>query len=150
MLGQALSKALPAKGYHLIILTRKKPAGILNPESGIEYTEWNIKEQIIDRDAVAKSDFIIHLAGASVAEKRWTAERKKEIEDSRVISSALLVKALKEIPNKIKAVISASAIGWYGTDSLSKGEGRGEGFVETDPPAHDFLGQTCRLWEESI
>ncbi len=145
MLGKALSKALLAKRYHLIILTRKKPAGTLNQESEIVYTEWDINKQTIDRDAIAKSDYIIHLAGASITEKRWTEKRKKEIENSRVMSSALLVMGLKEFPNNVKTVISASAIGLYGSDSLSKGEGRGKTFVETDPPAHDFLGQTCRL-----
>ena len=64
-----------------------------------------------------QSDYIIHLAGANVAEKRWTDKRKKEIVESRTKSGALLIKAMKEMPNKIKAVISASAIGWYGPDT---------------------------------
>lgn len=67
---------------------------------------------------------------------------------SRIQSSALLIKALKEIPNNVKAVVSASAIGWYGPDDISKK--RPEGFVETDPADASFLGETCRWWEESI
>jgi uncharacterized protein (TIGR01777 family) len=58
-----------------------------------------------------------------------------------VKSGELLVKVLSENENKVKAVISASGIGWYG---------EGDDFVETDPPADDFLGQTCKQWEESI
>ena len=57
------------------------------------------------------------------------------------------MKSLKEIPNKIKAVISASAIGWYGADT---NESKQNGFKEDAPAANDFLGKTCKLWEESI
>ena|ERR1043165_81460 len=83
---------------------------------------------------ISNADFIIHLAGTSLAEKR-----KKEIVDSRVMSSELLVKGIKVNPNNIKAVISASAIGWYGPD-LPSPQGEGQGVrLETDPPANDFL-----------
>ena len=149
LIGQALSNALLAKGYEIIILTRK-PKIATGKTAKLFYAEWNINEQTIDIDAITKSDYIIHLAGASISEKRWTAKRKKEIAESRVMSSALLIKALKENPNNVKAVISASAIGWYGPD-LPSPQGEGQGVrLETDPPANDFLGQTCKLWEESI
>jgi hypothetical protein len=92
------------------------------------------------------------LAGAGVADKRWSESRKQEIVDSRTKSSALLVKALQETPNKVKAVISASAIGWYGPDEMNtqNNEGAAKGFVETDPSYPDFLGTTCAAWEASI
>ncbi len=105
-----------------------------------------MREQLIT-DSIAKADYIVHLAGANVADKRWTKGRKQEIVDSRVKSSALLIKAMQETPNNIQAVISASAIGWYGEDSPQSKE---HGFKEDSPPSNDFLGQTCRLWEESI
>ena len=91
---------------------QKKPSN-----KNISYAKWNVEKGEIDKDAIAQSDYIIHLAGANVAEKRWTDKRKKEIVESRTKSGALLVKSLKEIPNKVKAVISASAIGWYGADT---------------------------------
>jgi uncharacterized protein (TIGR01777 family) len=107
-----------------------------------------VDKQTIDEDAIKKADYIIHLAGAGVADKRWTEKRKKEIIESRTLSSALLVKALAEIPNNVKAVISASATGWYGADD-KKFRGK-KGFTEDAPADKEFLGETCRLWEESI
>ena len=114
----------------------------------VEYATWDLSSQTIDVQAIQKADYIVHLAGAGVVDKRWTDTYKKEIKDSRTQSSALLVATLQNNTNKVKAVISASAIGWYGADVLSVGKQKG--FLETDKPATDFLGETCRLWEESI
>jgi len=148
LIGSALSKMLAQKGYDIIILTRRHAAsGLRHPQPGIAYSEWNIQNQTIDNEVVKKSDCIIHLAGANIAEKRWSAKRKKEIFQSRVDSSALLVKVLKEIPNKVRTVVSASAIGWYGEDPSIP---NAEAFKETDPAAPGFLGETCKAWEESI
>jgi len=151
LIGKALTKALVNRGHDVIILTRDKSKE--KDSNKIYHAEWNIKKQTIDRDAIHRADFIVHLAGANVAEKPWTKKRKREIVDSRVKSASLLIKAL-ETPNKVKAVISASAIGWYGPDDLTPnstalGEER-RSFIETDPPANDFLGATCRQWESSI
>src|SRR6266536_177343 len=143
LIGSALSSMLIDKGYKVIILTRNK-SDVRHQTSGITYAEWDVEKEIIDKDAVAKADYIIHLAGANLSEKRWTKKRKKEIVESRTHTSALLVKALKEIPNKVKTVVSASGIGWYGEQKNS------EPFKETDLPAEDFLGQTCEQWERSI
>jgi uncharacterized protein (TIGR01777 family) len=87
------------------------------------------------------------LAGAGIADKRWTKKRKKEIRDSRVKSSGLIVKSLSELPNNVKAVVSASAIGWYGADSVIPNP---KPFREDDPPDAGFLGETCREWEAGI
>jgi len=140
MIGTALSEALLKKKYNVIILTRD-PRKAVSSVNKISYAVWDIKEQTIDADAISKADFIVHLAGANIGEKRWTAKRKKEIIDSRIESSRLIVKALKENQNNVKAVVSASAIGYYG---------EGIDLVENDPPADDFLGQTGKKWEESI
>jgi uncharacterized protein (TIGR01777 family) len=116
------------------------------------YAHWDINAATIDATAIAGADYIIHLAGAGVADKRWSVARKQEILNSRTKSSALLVKALQETPNKVKAVISASAIGWYGPDNTNGGNNNiaSQGFVETDPSYPDFLGTTCAAWEASI
>lgn len=144
MIGSMLSKALLAKGYSIIILTRKaKPSA----DNGISYKEWNIEKGTIDQEAITGSDNIIHLAGANVAEGRWTDKRKKEIVDSRVSSGTLLVKSLKETPNKVRCVVSASAIGWYGADTQIPNP---KPFVETDEADKSFLGSTCKLWENAI
>jgi uncharacterized protein (TIGR01777 family) len=108
---------------------------------------WDVNNGTIDGDVFRDASYMVHLAGANVAEKRWTAERKKEILDSRVKSGELLVKTLKKHPNQVKAVISSSAIGWYGPDPEIPST---KPFTEVDPPYNDFLGQTCIQWERAI
>jgi len=145
MIGKALTQALIERGFNVIILTRhindKQNAKI----DKLSYAIWDLEKRTIDKDAFAKADYIIHLAGASVAEKRWTKKRKKEIVSSRVDSGKLIVESLKTLPNKIKTIISATAIGWYGPDKNG-----GKTFTEVDPSSNDFLGQTCKLWEGAI
>ena len=144
LLGSALTKMLREKGHKITVLTRTKKS---SQDNGINYALWNVDEQTIDAAAVASADYIIHLAGAGVADKRWTKERKKEIVDSRTQSSALLVKALQS-PNHVRAVISASAIGWYGADENRPPKKKF--FTEEMRADKAFLGETCRLWEQSI
>jgi len=144
LIGKAITKALLDKNYAVIILTRDPAKHFADAK--IIYAKWDIEKKYIDIDAVSKADYIIHLAGTNVGDKRWTEKRKKEIVESRVKSSELLIKTLSENANKVKAVISASAIGWYGPDKLSDNES----FSETDPAHNDFLGETCVQWERSI
>lgn len=144
LIGRAITKALIEKNYEIIVFTRNPE--IHHPANNISYAKWDIENQFIDLFALAKADYIIHLAGANVGDKRWTAKRKKEIVDSRVKSGELLVKVLAENPNKVKAVVSASAIGWYGPDKHTSNKE----FTEVDPAYSDFLGQTCLQWEKSI
>jgi uncharacterized protein (TIGR01777 family) len=146
MIGTHLQNLLVEKGYNVIVLIRNEKQNKPSNKN-ISYAKWNVEKEKIDKDAIAQSDFIIHLAGANVAEKRWTNKRKKEIIESRTKSGELIVKSLKEIPNKVKAVISASAIGWYGLDT---NESRQNGFKEDAPAANNFLGNTCKFWEENI
>ena len=143
LIGKALSKMLISKGYRVIILSRSlKPS-----RQNLSFAVWDIQHQTIDLEAIRKSDHIIHLAGAGVADKRWSAKRKREIVDSRVKSGELLVNVLKSQPHQVKTLVSASAIGWYGPDPSLPNV---HPFVESDPPATDFLGNTCRVWEQSI
>lgn len=142
LIGTALTGLLIEKGYRVIILSRKPRAA----QGNISYATWNLKTGEIERTAVETSDHIIHLAGTNVGDKRWTAKRKKEIVDSRVDSGRILVKALQEIPNRVRTVVSASGVGWYGPDQPKSGHA----FVESDPAFPDFLGTTCTLWEEAI
>ncbi len=142
LVGRALARLLVERGYKVIILTRRLPGGAI-PDN-ISYALWDINKQQIDVQAVQRADYIVHLAGAGVVAKKWTPAYKKEIIESRTNSSQLIIDTLKNHSNSIKAVISASAIGWYGADA---GAWR---FTETSPAKKDFLGETCRLWEESI
>lgn len=146
LIGKNLTRHLTGKGYEVIIVSRNPPHSSNKPM--ISFAGWNLDEGEIDRDAIAKADYIINLAGAGVMEKKWTAEYKKTILKSRTQGNALIIKALKNNPNKVQAVISSSAIGWYGGDPPPLH--RKQGFIESDPPADDFLGDTCRLWEQSI
>lgn len=143
LVGKALTEYLVSKNHRVIILTRN-PAG-KKSSNGIEYAGWDIKKQEIDIAAVQKADHIIHLAGASVFEKRWTKAYKKELEESRTLSSGLIARTLKENPHQVKTVVSTSAIGWYGPDKIP-----GQAFTEEVPASHDFLGNICRLWEKNI
>ncbi len=133
LIGRALSLFLVSRGYQVIIFSRN-PGAHGKPSSGISYAAWNIDKQTINEEAIQKAKYIIHLAGAGVADKPWTAARKKEIVDSRVNSSVLLVKALKNIPNEIVSVVSASAIGWYNQNLPGPS-------IETDSPDTGFLGE---------
>lgn len=144
LVGSALTKLLVAKGNQVIILTRKaKPA-----EGAVSYAEWDPAKGSIDLKALQAADCIVHLAGANVGEKRWTKKRKQEIVDSRVQSGELIAKALQSNPNKVRSVISASAIGWYGDDKQRPKDK--SYFTENDPADSAYLGETCRKWEEAI
>jgi uncharacterized protein len=143
LVGKALTTLLLSKGYQVIILSRSKTTAAKNDK--IAYTQWNVATQQIDINAVQKADYIIHLAGAGVMDKKWTPSYKKEIVDSRVKSSELIVETLKNNTHKVKAIISASAIGYYGEDKVPN-----YSFIEADKPDDGFLGNTCLQWEESI
>lgn len=140
LIGTALTRLLLERGYKVIILTRRPDK---RSNGDVAYAHWNVETQTIDKEAIQQADYIVHLAGANVGEKRWTAARKQEIIDSRTKSSELIFTALKNFPNKVKKVISASATGFYGeySDHI---------FTETDPPATDYLATTTQAWEHSI
>lgn len=141
LVGKRLISHLTEAGFDIIVFTRNAKGKLRN--GNIQFASWDPEKGTIDTAAIEACDYIIHLAGAGVADQRWSALRKQEIRDSRVKSGALLVKTLRETKHRIKAVVSASAIGWYGPD-------QGEAFEETAPVATDFLGDTCRQWEASM
>lgn len=133
LIGQALRQKLLAEGHRVSILSR----------SGGDYT-WDVAKAYFQPEALEGVDAVVHLAGAGIADKRWTEARKRELIGSRVDSSALLIHALKTIPNNVKVLLSASAIGFYGADS---GEVHCE---ETSPAGTDFLATCTQAWEGSI
>ncbi len=143
LVGKPLSELLLSKGYRVIILTRNLKEK--TTRENLRYALWDIKKEFIDVDAIREADYIIHLAGAGVVDKKWTSAYKKEIVDSRIKSSELITKVLKNNPHKVQAIVSSSAIGWYGTDAIE-----GHQFMETDTADESFLGETCKLWEASL
>lgn len=144
MVGTSLTQLLLSKGYQVIVLTRQPRISIV---PNLSYAVWDVAKGYIDPLAIGKVDTIVHLAGAGVADKRWSKKRKQEIVDSRVLSGALLVKYLTKNSHQVKTVVSASAIGWYGPDNA---QSLMNGFVETDPVDGAFLGATCKSWEDSV
>jgi uncharacterized protein (TIGR01777 family) len=143
LLGKALGKYLVNKGYKVIILSRSgAPSKTAEGNSNMHFAKWDVKNKTIDIAALQEADHIIHLAGAGVMEKKWSEDYKREIVSSRVDGARLIVDSLKKNANKVQTVISASAVGWYRA---------GENIhTEEEPPDDSFLGETCRLWEESI
>ncbi len=103
---------------------------------------WDLKNNYIDPKALIGVHNIIHLAGSSVAEKRWTEKRKHDILSSRVASAQLILDTLKKNQLTINAFISASAIGYYGTNNTDTI------FNEESPKGIDFLSNVCDKWEQ--
>lgn len=138
MVGRYLTSLLLTEGFKVIHLSRKQ-----NQFGRVRVFRWDPEKEIIDPVIFDGVDYIIHLAGANIGEKRWTKKRKKEIIVSRVNTAKLLHKVISENNIPLKAFISASAIGYYGALTSEKV------FTEEDPPASDFLGTACRFWEEA-
>jgi uncharacterized protein (TIGR01777 family) len=131
--GGALKQFLLTQGHEVVILSR----------SGGDF-QWDVSYGYIDPAAFEGIDAIVHLAGAGIADERWSAARKRELINSRVRSTAVLYQALSTIPHSIKTVVSASAIGFYGADT---GE---QECVETSPSGSDFLADCTKQWEEAV
>jgi len=104
---------------------------------------WNPGKAEIDANCVKNVDAIIHLVGASIS-KRWTKEHKQAILDSRLETTALLHETVKNNPNNITQIVSASAIGYY-PDSLTNYYNEDEKAVNSS-----FLGQVVEAWEQVV
>lgn len=138
LIGKQLTQKLLKRGYNVSVLSRTS-----KQHDDINYFKWDINKKTIDKQAVLTADYIIHLAGAGVADKRWTQSRKKLIIDSRVDSAKLIYNSIKQENHKVKAFISASGVNCYGTITSEKI------FTEKDSFADDFLGRVCEQWETS-
>jgi uncharacterized protein (TIGR01777 family) len=139
LVGRRLSFLLKSRGYEVRILSRSN-----NPKNSYKTFLWNISEKTINDSAFEDLNHIIHLAGAGIADKRWSEKRKKEIIASRVASTNLLYNTVKRLKTPLDSFISASATGYYGAITSETI------FEEKDKPAKDFLGKVCSLWEDSI
>lgn len=138
--GHHLTRLLLNKGHKVIIFSRETVQTYREPN--LNYALWNPDKKQCDINALQELNGVVHLAGAGIADKRWTAERKKVIVDSRVKGTEFLVEQLKLHAPNCKVLISASATGFYGPDR----EGLSP-FTEAAPPYPDFLGNTCKMWE---
>jgi hypothetical protein len=135
LIGSHLSNLLRNKGYKVTLLSRSNSGA-----SNIYY--WDIDSNFIEEKAIKEADYIIHLAGAGIADERWTSKRKSELINSRVNSTRLLYKNVVKLNPNLKGFIAASGIGYYGAVTSDKI------FTENDPIGKDFLATICKLWEQ--
>jgi uncharacterized protein len=137
LIGKRLTDLLLKKGYQVSHLSRSSKSG------RVPSFVWDVDKDEMDSKALEGVDAIIHLAGAGVADKRWTKSRKEEILMSRVKSTELLHNTLLATPNTVKAVVSASAIGYYGFQF-------NEELTEESKPGADFLAKVTNQWEAEV
>lgn len=138
LLGLHLSRLLRGAGYTVSHLSRR-----LNPDAEFPAYAWDVTKGTLDTSAFSQADYIINLAGSGIADKRWTASRKRDIIESRTQSTLLLKKYLQTSTHRVKAYVSASAIGFYGE--------RGNELVsENSPKGSGFLAESTAAWENAI
>lgn len=135
LIGRNLIKSLNEQDYNCSYLTR-------NPKSDIDAKPyvWDPAKGSIDDDAFDDKNVLIHLAGAGIADKRWTSDRKKELYDSRILSTRFLAEHLRQRGSKLDSVISTSAIGYYGDSGSTL-------MQEDSNPGDNFLAKICGDWE---
>jgi uncharacterized protein len=136
-LGSSLVPSLQDDGHQVIRLIRQRP------ESGSRDLYWEPASESIPDFPSEGIDAVVHLAGENIASGRWTAERKAKIRDSRVKGTQLLCQSLVRMRRPPAAVLSASALGYYG----DRGD---ELLTEDSPPGLGFLAELCRAWEEAM
>ena len=135
LVGRRLTALLTEKNHEVRILSR-------NPKNENEF-KWDFSKGFVDDKAIENIDYIIHLAGAGIADKRWTKERKEVIINSRVATANLIFDKIKSQNIPLKGFISASGSNYYGAQTTAKV------FKESDAVGTDFLGQVCQKWEEA-
>lgn len=141
LIGSELVSLLLQNGVSVHYLTTSKKK--IENQPNYKGFFWNPEQGIIDENCLMGVDAIIHLAGASIA-KRWTKAYKQEIIESRIFSSNVLFKALKENPNQVKQIVSASGVAIYPNSSS-------EIYSENSTAVDDsFLGNVVVKWEESV
>ena len=139
-IGRALCTALSEEGHRVTILTRTSGGAAPLFGNTMLSVEWNGRDTGPWEQALEGADAVINLAGAPIADARWTNARKQILTDSRVFTTRLLARALSRRSSKPATFISASGIGYYGPSDdrlLDEGVARGTG----------FLADLCLAWE---
>ncbi len=138
LVGNEITKILLASNNEVNWLTNSNK----NKEK-VHSFKWNIDKNEIDLQCFKNVETIFHLAGAGVADKKWTPERKKELIDSRIISTKLLYESVKNLAVKPKVIVAASAIGIYQND--------GDKLLdEESEKGNDFLATLTKDWEKEV
>ena len=136
LVGSALVEALTSKDHRVVRLTRSESA------QGEPAVQWDPASGTLEPSAFDGIDAVVHLAGESIAEGRWTDAKKARIRDSRVEGTQLLCRTLASLQTRPRALVCASAIGFYG----DRGDER---LTEESPPGAGFLPDVCRQWEDA-
>lgn len=139
-IGRPLCAALCQAGYQITLLTRRKDEAQRSCGSSVTAVEWNGRDVGVWEHCLDGADAVINLAGAPIAEGRWTDDRKQLLTESRVLTTRLLVEAMSRRTSKPRTLVSASGIGYYGAGDdrvLDEGAARGQG----------FLADLCLAWE---
>ncbi len=133
LIGSVLVPALESGGDRVLRLSRSRP-------TSEDTIRWDPSTGAIDSSSLRGIDAVVHLAGESIAEGRWTAEKKARIRQSRAKGTRLLSETVAALPDPPGVMVSASAIGYYGD--------RGNELLREDSgPGSDFLARVCREWE---
>jgi uncharacterized protein (TIGR01777 family) len=135
LVGTALIKSLETEGHEIFRLVRHAPTSKTE-------VEWSPDRYSIALARIEGFDAVVNLAGESIAEGRWTDDKKRRIRESRVKGTKLLGDALANLAVPPKALVCASAIGYYG----NRGD---ELLTETSAPGDDFLAKVCAEWEDA-
>jgi uncharacterized protein (TIGR01777 family) len=136
LVGSVLVPGLKSKGHQVVRLVRSTPK---DSETEIY---WNPQKGTLSADSLEGFDAVVHLAGDNLAEGRWTDEKKRSIRESRTKGTTLLSETLARLERKPAVLVSASAVGFYG----SRGD---ELLTEESASGDDFLAEVCRAWELS-
>lgn len=137
--GSGLVQRSQAEGYQVLVLTRH-PSVAKQLFPNVEVIAYTPTESGSWQQAIAGCDAVVNLAGAPIADGRWTSERKQEILNSRKLSTQKLVEAISQANPKPAVLVNASAIGYYGTSETAT-------FDESSPSGDDFLAKVCQEWE---
>jgi len=132
-LGKELASHLKIRGHEIIPMVRKR---------GQDGIFWNPETGEIDLAALEGTDVVVHLAGESIASKRWTTDLKNKIMMSRVQGTTLLAESLKKLNRPPQKFLSASAVGFYA-------DGGDQPLLENAPSDHSFLSEVCIAWERA-
>lgn len=148
LIGGALVERLHGDGDDVVALVRPASPGHSTPPAAessgrATWVAWDPRREWIDEaglDAAGPFDAVVHLAGAGIADRRWTPRRRGELVDTRVRATGLLVEALGRLHACPPVLVSGSAIGYYG-------ERVADVLDEDSAPGTGFLAGLCRSWE---
>ena len=138
-LGGALTRSLTDAGHDVTILSRQRTTTPARPRT--TFVPWNPNGTVgAWADAINGAAAVVNLAGESIAAKRWSAEQKQRLRDSRLLATRSLTTAIRQAASPPAAFISGSAVGYYG----DRGN---ETLTEHSAPGTDFLAGLARDWE---